>query len=123
MKKLRLVLREDSDVFTAIWVNTKLFDELWKSSDWDSVDSWKGDPKAVWFLDRNNLNGLILPTIYPTNEGVAFNNGKHRTRWLIQQDISRMPIAITKRHFEKISNEPWVIGEISDAGFFVDLST
>ena len=123
MKKLRLILREDSDVFTAIWVDTKLFDERWKSSDCDSVDSWDGDPKAVWFLDRSNRDGLILPTIYPTTEGMEFNDGKHRTRWLIQQGISKIPIGITQGHFEEISNEPWVIGEIQDDEFFVDLST
>ena len=90
------------------WVNAKKFDILWHQSE-DSlfVEEWTGEPKKVWFKHSDNNERIGFQTadasfdIQNGKVNVEFLNGRHRTRWRLQQDNLMIPIGLTDASFEK----------------------
>lgn len=93
---------KDYDVVTElVWVSTKELDRLWKSSDPEYIKSWDGEANYTWFLPNKTL---IVPelSITASNEEteITFKNGRHRTRWLIQQDLIEIPVGLPVQQIE-----------------------
>ena len=86
-------------------VNAAAFDALWRQFDpVRHVPVWEGDPRTGWFSwEGVSPDGppavLCTADVSLTRQGlrwgVEFTNGRHRTRWLMQEGLVRLPIGLT----------------------------
>ncbi len=86
------------------WVNAKRFSLLWQQTDNGLfVDNWSGEPKKNWFKYdvNNNCIGFKTADVSFDQRKVEFVNGRHRTRWQLQQNNEVVPIGLTEDGFRK----------------------
>ena len=60
------------------------------------VQAWEGEPKKSWFRYCDS-SCLTIAYAYVSNGSISFENGRHRTRWLLQQGYQNIPISMTSR--------------------------
>jgi hypothetical protein len=60
------------------------------------VQYWDGKPLKAWFKDSEQRE-LFIGRAYLSNNSFGFVNGRHRTRWLLQQGHEEIPILMTSR--------------------------
>ena len=87
-------------------VNAIKFNLLWKKTNNNLfIDKWDGDPKKTWFkYDGNECLGFKTADIsFNLNHGkndVEFINGRHRTRWQLQNNKSSIAIGLDEQGFK-----------------------
>ena len=80
-------------------VSPQKLESLWPIDDL-YVAAWSGEPLSDWF----RLDDYRNPTAFRTADvrvstsqmgpSISFLNGRHRTRWLLQQGLTEIPIGI-----------------------------
>jgi hypothetical protein len=83
-----------------VWISVSRLQELWNDPD---VAHWNGNPRDNWFLPTSNRECLLIPELQiERNEqnDITFVNGRHRTRWLIQEGYEEIPVGILKSEIE-----------------------
>lgn len=80
-------------------INSTLFKQFWKSSvDKESfIDNWEGDPLKCWF---NNSKFIVADVSFFSKNKIQFINGRHRTRWLLQQNLENIVIGLDDTGFK-----------------------
>lgn len=64
------------------------------------VQHWDGEPRKRWFKDFE-LSCLIIGRASFENNALRFSNGRHRTRWLLQQGYEEIPIFMNSKSIEE----------------------
>jgi hypothetical protein len=60
------------------------------------VQRWDGEPRKRWFKDSEQ-SCLIIGRASFENNALRFSNGRHRTRWLLQQGYKEIPILMNSQ--------------------------
>lgn len=88
-----------------IWVFSSKLEELW-GNDKIAIKKWEGDPDITWFNYDNNRNRIAFLTadmsllVVEGKIKIYFTNGRHRTRWLLQQGFELIPVGINKESIQ-----------------------
>jgi hypothetical protein len=89
------------------WVFADVLEELWKHNKSFYIASWSGGPKAAWYAyDIPDVKTAFCTadTYIETIDGeltVSFENGRHRTRWLLNLGMKLIPIGLEDKHYQK----------------------
>jgi hypothetical protein len=100
------LVEQSRDNYPVFWVDARAFDRAWRDFGDPSlfVGTWQGSPAEDWFRYRNGARTLIAPDVswssWSTERAklgryfpLGFTNGRHRTRWLIQ-NFARIPLGL-----------------------------
>lgn len=68
------------------------------------VQHWKGEPLESWFRDLEKTELLIGRATF-LNNSLGFINGRHRTRWLLQEGYDFIPILMTSDSMSRAIEE------------------
>lgn len=91
-----------AEVLERLWANDGLCAE---------VLSWSGEPLNKWFYDEGK--SIYLGCAYFSDNSISFSNGRHRTRWMMQQGLKSIPVCIAASSYY----EALLSGLISRRGF------
>lgn len=67
------------------------------------LTQWKGGPRDKWFLKgENNRKVAFIAGIasIEDRDQISFTNGRHRTRWLLDEGLGELPICIPAHELE-----------------------
>jgi hypothetical protein len=117
------------DVQSAAWTpvvaDRDRFDALWKRHQ-DYIDRDIPHAKAAWFTrystDRKPIGflcGVGYMTMVDGQPSIAFSNGRHRTRWQIQNGNGEVVFAFANEHLGKAIGQQ-LIKRILEHGWCYD---
>ena len=90
---------DDSELTEIVWISVNKLAELWDEPDVKIYEN----PKDSWFHPASNRECIFIPEIQ-IESGDQFNvffvNGRHRTKWLIQQGYKEILVGILKSEIE-----------------------
>jgi hypothetical protein len=67
------------------------------------LTQWEGPPRDKWFLKGENNRKIAFIAGLASLDGgdqIGFTNGRHRTRWLLNEGISELPVCIPTHELE-----------------------
>jgi hypothetical protein len=77
------------NVLMNIWGNDVLCSE---------VESWDGDPLESWFRN-GDMSEITIGKAYFSEDSISFVNGRHRTRWMLQQGFENIPVCLPAKSY------------------------
>jgi hypothetical protein len=105
------------------WVDYKILDKLWSRHDLYYPSKGINELKFRFFWYRN-IDGILLDEPYfyfgrasvyeyPNNWTVlGFSDGRHRTRWMLDLGLRRIPLALSSSSIELAKKELLIIDPI-----------
>jgi hypothetical protein len=116
---MNLIARTPYTASRDLWIETFLDSEkimdIWNNSTLTAeVQQWKGEPLKQWFKDLDQRQGIYLATAYLGEECLSFNNGRHRTRWMLQQGVKAVPICLQANSYRYAYENGFLIRKAFD---------
>jgi hypothetical protein len=90
---------DNTELTEIVWISVNKLAELWDEPDVKTYEN----PKENWFHPASNRECFFIPEIqieFSDQFNVFFVNGRHRTKWLIQQGYKEIPVGILKSEIE-----------------------
>jgi len=93
--------------FLPTWVKRDLLEELWVRNPNYYVKSWSGEPDAGWFsysMSEDKTGFCTGDMYFEKVDGqltIGFENGRHRTRWLMSLGETLIPVGLEDHHYKK----------------------
>lgn len=98
-----MLILTESIHYVPVLVDPRRFDELWSKDDL-YLESWNQLPRETWFIEAPSGSrvGFIAGLAAMSNDSsIGFTNGRHRTRWLLEQGIKRLPICMPPEELDQ----------------------
>lgn len=96
---LSFEMESDRHIWIIALLKAERLKAVWDNDDLAAeVQFWKGDPVKTWFRDEA-LSKLKLAKAHYSERGISFTNGRHRTRWLLQQGYEHIPVMLLPGSF------------------------
>ncbi|REL35382.1 plasmid fertility inhibition factor family protein [Thalassotalea euphylliae] len=89
------------------WVRAAVLEALWKVDRNFYIGIWSGEPKTSWFAYDIPFvkTAFCTADMYLTEvDGkltVGFEDGRHRTRWLLNSGFELIPVGLEEHHYKR----------------------
>ena len=121
---MKLIISVQSESWIPAVVNVTLLEKFWRN-DQDYYKRYGFPPYHKWL----GFDGYKRPNLFKVGVcyvsrielfeyKLTFNNGRHRTRWLLENNAKEIPIAIHKNCFEIALKSGLVIKELANRSAF-----
>ncbi|MBH0074017.1 hypothetical protein I6F48_00365 [Pseudoalteromonas sp. SWYJ118] len=87
----------------AVWVKSKKFEAMYTKNEL-CINKWSGNPRKLWFYysEPMVMTHFELPCVFISVDGsITFDNGRHRSRWLLNQNSDTIPVGLYNEHLAR----------------------
>ena len=86
------------DMWVPTFLNSEILLEIWsRDALARDVGEYVGEPQRSWFKRFQNVDQafLCLGKASVSDEAISFENGRHRTRWMLDNKVLEVPVCLT----------------------------
>jgi hypothetical protein len=121
---MKLIISVKGNSWIPAVVNTELLEKFW-GNDQDYYKSYTYPPHHKWFgFDENErANVFKIGVCYFSRFEISeyklqFSNGRHRTRWLLENNAQEIPIAILDSCYEMAVESGLIVRKLKNRSTF-----